>query len=89
MYSFELKNILFLQRNSSNDISDAYCHTQYTSKADSTVRKANSILQMSAESGKPQPGRYSGRNGAKPTYNCLQSVDEDWYCTNSREDFVR
>jgi hypothetical protein len=30
-----------------------------------------------------------GHTGVKPSYNCLQSVHEDWYCTNSREYFVR
>jgi hypothetical protein len=89
IYGFETKKIWRLQRNTSNDILVAYCHNQNTSKAHSTVRKASSILRVNAECGQPQPGRYSGRIGAKPTYNCLQSVHEDWYCTNSREDSVR
>jgi hypothetical protein len=89
IYGFETKDIWLLQRNTSNDTLVAYCHNQNTSKAHSTVRKAGSILQMNAECGQPQSGRYSGRTGAKPTYNCLQSVHEDWYRANSREDFVR
>jgi len=89
IYGFETKNMWLLQRNTSNDILVAYCHNQNTSKAHSTVRKAGSILRVNAECGQPQPGRCSGRTGAKPTYNCLQSVHEDWYCTNSRKDFVR
>lgn len=89
IYGFETKNMWLLQRNTSNDILVAYCRNQNTSKAHSTVRKAGSILRVNAECGQPKPGRYSGRNGAKPTYNCLQSVHEDWYCTNSREAFVR
>jgi hypothetical protein len=86
---FETKNIWLLQRNTSNDILVAYCHNQNTSKAHNTVGKVGSIVRVNAECGQPQPGRHSGRNGAKPTYNCLQSVHEDWYCTNSWEDFVR
>ena len=89
IYGFEMKNIWRLQRNTSNDNLVAYCHNQNTTKAHSTVRKAGSILRVNAECGQPQPGRYSVRTGAKPTYNCLQSVHEDWYCTNRREDFVR
>ena len=89
IYGFETKNICLLQRNTSNDTLDSYCHNQNKSKAHSTVRKAGSILRVNAKCGQPQYGRYSGRTGAKPTYNCLQCVHEDWYCTNSREDFVR
>ena len=89
IYGFETKNIRLLLRNTSNDILGAYCHNQNTSKAHSTVRKAGSILWANAECGQPQPGRYFGRTGAKPTYNCLQSVHEDCHCTNSRKDFVR
>jgi hypothetical protein len=89
IYGFETKNIWLLQRNTSNDILVVHCYNKNTSKAHSTVRKAGSILRVNAECGQPQPGRYSGRTGAKPTYNCLQSVYEDWYCTNNTEDFVR
>lgn len=64
IYSFEMKNIWLLQRNTSNDILVAYCQAQHTSKAHSTVRKAHSILRVNAECGQPQPGRYSGRTGA-------------------------
>lgn len=89
IYGFETKNICLPQRNTRNDTLDSYCHNQNKSKAHSTVRKAGSILRVNAKCGQPQYGRYSGRTGAKPTYNCLQCVHEDWYCTNSREDFVR
>jgi len=85
IYGFETKNMWLLQRNTSNDILVAYCHNQNTSKAHSTVRKAVSILLANAECGQPQPGRYFGRTGAKPTYNCLQSVHEDCYYTNSKK----